>query len=154
MAERNILDPEEQLRQFSQGRMELTNPIYDGDNTVTELKWDFLALSGAEYCDALDKDSKAVNTFRLTNTQALNLFAAAAAKSTGGIDAEDVRRGLNVRDAIKATQLATIFSALRTGWETRLSTKSDGRGHGQQHIHRGAAEPADRTVQRYLRGYP
>ena len=106
---KNIMDPEEQLRQFSQGRMELTTPIEDGGNIVKELKWDFMALTGAEYCDALDRDTRAVNTFRLTNTQALNLFAAAAAKATGGLDAEDVRRGLSVRDTIKAAQLATIF---------------------------------------------
>lgn len=104
-----ILDPEEQIRQFGRGRMELREPIQDGQNLCRELKWDFLALTGAEYVDALDRDTRANNTFRITNAQALSLFAAAAAKATGGIDATDIRRGICMMDALKATQIATVF---------------------------------------------
>ena len=106
---KKLLDPEEQIRRVAKGTMTLAVPIQDGENTVTELHWDFLSLTGAEYVDALDADRKAVNTFRITNTQAFCLFAAAAAKATKGIDATDIRRGMGVMDAQKATQLATVF---------------------------------------------
>lgn len=104
-----ILDPEEQIRQFGRGRMELRVPIQDGENVCNELHWDFLALTGAEYVDALDRDTRANNTFRITNAQALSLFAAAAAKATTGVDATDIRRGISMMDAQKATQIATVF---------------------------------------------
>lgn len=106
---RKILDPEEQIRQFGRGRMELRVPIRDGENLCKELSWDFLALTGAEYVDALDRDTRANNTFRITNAQALSLFAAAAAKATTGVDATDIRRGISMMDAQKATQIATVF---------------------------------------------
>lgn len=105
----NIMDPEEQIRQFAHGRLELSVPIQDGQETINVLEWDFLALTGAEYCDALDSDKKAGNTFRITNTQALCLFATAAAKKTKGLNAEDIRRRIGIMDAQKATQLATVF---------------------------------------------
>lgn len=104
-----IFDPEEQIRQFGRGRMELRVPIRDGENLCKELSWDFLALTGAEYVDALDRDTRANNTFRITNAQALSLFAAAAAKATTGVDATDIRRGISMMDAQKATQIATVF---------------------------------------------
>lgn len=104
--------PQEQLSKFATGKMELTVPIQDGENVVKELKWDFLALTGAEYCDALDRDTRAVNSFRLTNTQALNLFAAAAGKATPGVDETDIRRGMGIMDAQKASQIAAVFFTL------------------------------------------
>lgn len=107
--EKTIMDPEEQIRQFSRGKMTLQTPIRDGENVVTELQWDFLALTGAEYVDALDRDTRAANAFRITSTQAFNLFAAAAGKATPGIDATDIRRGMGIMDAQKAAQLATVF---------------------------------------------
>ncbi len=105
----SILDPEEQIRKFARGKMTLRTPIMDGENKVTELHWDFLTLTGAEYVAALDRDTKAVNAFRITSTQAFNLFAVAAEKATPGVDATDIRRGMGIMDAQKATQLATVF---------------------------------------------
>jgi len=104
-----ILDPEEQIRMFARGKMTLQKPIQDGENVVKELAWDFAALTGAEYVDAMDRDPRAVNTFRITNTQAMHLFAEAAGKATPGIDATDIRRGLGIMDTQKAIQLATVF---------------------------------------------
>lgn len=107
---RNLLDPVEQIRLFGRGRMELQEPIQDGENTVTELKWDFLALRGMEYVEALDMDPMAGgNCFRITSRQALSLFAAAAAKGTKGLDAKDIRQRLGVLDTPNAVQTATIF---------------------------------------------
>lgn len=108
-APKSIFDPEEQIRRFAQGKMTLRVPIQDGQKTVTELNWDFLALTGAEYVDAMDMDARNSNTFRISATQALNLFAVAAAKATGGVDATDIRQRLSIMDTQKATQLATIF---------------------------------------------
>lgn len=105
----NILDPMEQVRMLARGKMELTTPIQDGDDCVKELSWDFLALTGNEYADAMDRDPQPVNAFRISNIQALNLFAAAAGKATPKIDATDIRRGLGIMDAQKAAQLATVF---------------------------------------------
>ena len=108
-ATKSIMDPEEQIRQFAKGKMILQTPIIDGQNTVNELQWDFMALTGAEYVDAMDRDTRAVNAFRITNTQAFNLFAAAAGKATAGIDATDIRSRMGIMDTQKATQLATVF---------------------------------------------
>lgn len=104
-----IISPEEQIKQFGRGKMQLHTPIQDGEKKYEELEWDFLSLTGAEYCDAMDRDIHASNTFRITSTQAFHLFAAAAGKATPGIDATDVRRGLGIMDTTKAVQLATVF---------------------------------------------
>lgn len=104
-----ILDPEEQIRKFGHGKLVLQKPIKDGENTITELSWDFGALSGAEFCDALDRDVRAANSFRLTNTQALYLFAAAAEKGTPGISAADIHTRMGMMDTQKAIQVATVF---------------------------------------------
>lgn len=104
-----LLDPEEQLKQFGRGKMMLQVPIQDGENTVTELSWDFLSLTGAEYVDAMDRDVRGNNAFRLSNTQAFALFAAAAAKVTSGLDMEDILKRMSMQDAQKAIQVATVF---------------------------------------------
>lgn len=107
--EANILDPMEQIRLFGRGGLKLEKPIQDGENTVKELKWDFLALTGSEYVEALDMDRMAQTSFRITSKQALCLFAAAAAKATAGLDARDIRERMGVLDAAKAVQVATVF---------------------------------------------
>lgn len=106
---KKILDPAEQIRLFGKGKMTLSKPIADGENMITELHWDFMALTGAEYVNAMDGDRNASNTFKMTSTQAMHLFAAAAAKETPGVDAADIRQRMGIMDAQKAVQLATIF---------------------------------------------
>lgn len=106
---RTILDPEEQIKKFGKGKITLRTPIQDGQNTVEVLHWDFTSVTGAEYVAAMDRGSGNGNTFRITNTQALELFAVAAAKATGGIDATDIRTRIGMVDALKVTQVATIF---------------------------------------------
>ena len=103
-------DPVAAASQFSSGTLTLIDPIRDGQRTVTELHYDFCRLTGWEYADAMDSDREGdKNAFRLTNRQALALFAAAAAKQTEGLDVTDIKQRLSIRDAIKAAQIATVF---------------------------------------------
>lgn len=114
--------PDDVMEKFGKGKMLLKVPIQDGENLVTTLHWDFTMLTGAEYANAMDQDSKASNNFRLSNTQALCLFAAAAGKATDGLNAEEIRRGISMVDAVKAAQLATVFfSASSRGGDARIS---------------------------------
>ena len=103
------MDPDEQIRKYSRGTLLLQEPIQSGELTVSELKWDFLALTGAEYADALDMDARSRDAFRISSTQGLCLFAAAAAKVTAGVDAEDIRRRLSAQDTTIAVRLSTVF---------------------------------------------
>ena len=103
--------PEEAVIQLSRGKIGLAVPILADDKEVKELTYDFRALTGMELADAMDKGAAGGggNAFRITNRQALEVFAAAAAKETEGVDAGDIKRGLSSQDAIKAVQLATVF---------------------------------------------
>lgn len=103
------IDPMEMIRKWGSGTMQLYTPIQDGQRRFTELKWDFLAMTGREYAEAMDTGPNAVAAFSLTSTQALCLFAEAAAKATGGLDARDIRDRMGIMDSTKAIQLATLF---------------------------------------------
>lgn len=109
-----ITDPQEQIRKLGKGTLTLDTPIKAGDKDVTELHYDFSKLTGWEYADAMDKDSGGSNIFRITNKQAMLLFAATAGKETDGIDATDIRERIGVADSIKAVQLATVFFVAST----------------------------------------
>ena len=101
---------EELSRMVSRGVLQLARPIRASDKDITELRFDFSKLTGWEFAQALDRDTSGkTNAFRLTQTQAIELFAAAAEKNTPDVDAEDIRRRMGIEDAIKATQLATSF---------------------------------------------
>lgn len=121
----SIMDPEEQLRMFGRGKMELARPILAGGKDVTALQFDFTALTGREMVAALDKDGGAsMNAFRISDTQAFNLFAAAAGKATEGIDATDIRERMSAIDSVKAVQLATVFfSAANRAGNRRISNE-------------------------------
>lgn len=99
------------IEQYGSGKMELITPIKSRGQDVTALEWDFTALTGKEYVQALDADRSAPNAFSLTNTQALAFFAAAAARKTPGLDARDIRDRLGMQDAVKAIQLSQVFYA-------------------------------------------
>lgn len=94
----------------TKGKMKLLTPIRANNKDHTELNFDFGALSGWDFVNAMDSDDTGkANAFRITERQALSLFAAAAAKATDDIDAEDIKRRMGIEDCIKATQLATLF---------------------------------------------
>lgn len=120
----NPFDPDEAARAVKHGKLKLAEPIQDGENTYDELEYDFGALKGLELARALDFGDGPKDSFRLTDVQALNYFACAAAKcqKSGGLDVIDIRERIGGMDAIKAIQLATVFfrASSRAG-DKRLS---------------------------------
>ena len=99
------------------GRLALEKPIVAGDEEIKELVYDFTALTGMEYTEALDSDQNAGNQFygsSITNRQALYLFAKAASKQTEKVDTRDIMERIGITDASAAVQLAVIFFAAST----------------------------------------
>ena len=99
------------------GRLALETPIIAGDEEITELVYDFTTLTGWEYADAMDKDPNAQQLYRITNRQALALFAAAAAKETDRLDARDIMERIGATDGAEGVHLATLFfiASMRAG---------------------------------------
>ena len=94
----------------AKGELRLAVPIRASGKDISALIYDFTKLTGWEFAQALDRDgSGRADAFRLTQMQALELFAAAAAKMTPDIDAEDIRHRMSIEDAIKAAQIAVSF---------------------------------------------
>ena len=114
-------DPYALLRMISKGTMALAEPFTAASRKVTELDYDFCALSGEELLDALDS-VPAMNYMTVTNKQGLRLFAAAAAKCAPFVDAasgnktllydsRDISTRLSGVDALRAVMLAKNFYA-------------------------------------------
>lgn len=119
---KKFLSPENLIASYGKGKLQLSAPIPDGSRTVEELKFDFTKLTGQEYTEAMDTDGRANDVFRLTATQAVALFSAAAAKQTDGISAREIQAGLGIMDAQKGAQLAAIFfSASNRAGNARIS---------------------------------
>lgn len=101
------------LSMLAQGKLKLARTFRADNRDVEELEYDFNALTGMELMEALDKGVRnrntQVNPFTVTAVQALELFCAAAAKKTAGLDATDIRQGLSPMDAVKAQQIASVF---------------------------------------------
>jgi len=104
------------LASVSKGTLKLAVPIADGDRSYDTLTYDFSKLTGWEMAQALDfgagKGGPGMNT--ITDAQALSLFATAAAKGGGGLDAVDIRERVSARDAIVAIGVAQAF--FRASW--------------------------------------
>ena len=96
------------------GVLELLQPIRAAGQDVIKLVYDFTRLTGMEYAEAMDSDPQADQVFRITNRQALALFAAAAAKDTPHVDKKDILERIGVADAMKGAQLATLFFVTST----------------------------------------
>lgn len=106
------------------GRLTLEKPIHAGDRDIDELVYDFTELTGMEYADAMDSDPNAQQIFRITNRQALALFATAAGKETECVDRQDILSKISITDGIKGAQLATLFfSASTRAGQMRISKK-------------------------------
>ena len=93
------------------GILTLETPLTAGGKEITELPYDFTVLTGMEYTDAMDADTRG-NTQKLygiTYRQALNLFATAAAKEVEALDTTDIITRMGATDATAAVQLATLF---------------------------------------------
>ncbi|MBR1565339.1 MAG: hypothetical protein IJ649_01120 [Oscillospiraceae bacterium] len=106
------------------GRLALEAPIQSGDETITELAYDFTELTGIEYADAMDTDPNAQQAYRITYRQGLALFARAAAKQTERLDMQDIIERIGATDAVEGVQLATLFfnASTRAG-RLRISKK-------------------------------
>lgn len=109
---------EEHLTRVAKGKITLLQPIRAADQDITELRWNFRNLSGWEYADAMDCDQSG-GAFRITNRQALALFAASAAKETTirndkgeevhPLDAQDIRERIGIDDCAEVIQVAAAF---------------------------------------------
>lgn len=120
----SINDPNEQIRLLGKGKMTLAVPIRGRGKDISELHFDFTALTGWEYAEAMDADANTGNIFRISNRQALALFALSASKFTTvkndagederALDAIDIKQRLGAQDAVKAVQLATVFFSAST----------------------------------------
>jgi hypothetical protein len=95
--------------EITKGTLKLSTPIRAKSQDVTELQYDFSKLTGWEYVEAMDADVTARNVFKISNKQALCLFAAAAGKATPDVDATDIKERIGAVDALRAVQLATVF---------------------------------------------
>lgn len=104
-------DPAESAKTVASGKFKLAKPIRDGEKEYNELTYDFNELTGWELAKAIDTGTigRQRDAFNLSDTQALSLFAAAAAKCTEGLDATDIRERLCAADATTAIKVAVIF---------------------------------------------
>lgn len=101
-------DPFEQLRELTKGTLKLMKPIRARSQDVTELHYDFCALTGEELMNVLDSDM-AGNMFAISNRQALALFAETAGSCNELVDSKDVIKRISGPDSVKAMQLAKLF---------------------------------------------
>lgn len=106
---REILKEADEAIGQGKGILHLETPIKSGSGDVTELPYDFMALTGLEFTDALDSSPSSREIYGITNRQALALFAAAAAKETESLDRKDIVERIGASDAVEAVQLATLF---------------------------------------------
>lgn len=92
------------------GSYELAVPIMADGLEITRLDYDFGALTGWEYAEAMDKGANRRNDAENMNEkQGLYVFAAAVSKRTEHVDSEDVIERLSMEDGIKAGQIAQLF---------------------------------------------
>lgn len=108
--EQPMMSPVEAAENVARGKFKLLTPIEDGEKKYEELVYDFTKLTGWELARAIDgSGDRNSNPGVLKNTQALALFAAAAAKCTGGLDERDIKERLSATDAVAAIGVASIF---------------------------------------------
>lgn len=93
------------------GILKLNTPILSGETLIEELTYDFTALTGMEYVDAMDSDPQYKRMDKITYRQGLALFAKAAAKYNERLDMQDITERISAADAIEAVELATVFFA-------------------------------------------
>lgn len=113
-----------QVMKEGMGRLQLETPIRARSRDIEELVYDFTALTGKEYIEAMDSSPVPANTFGITYRQALALFATAAAKQTNDVDAQDILERIGMTDAATGEQLARLFfnASTRAG-RLRISKK-------------------------------
>lgn len=117
---------QEALAAMAEGKgiLKLNTPIESGGESIEDLPYDFTALTGLEYTQAMDSDPKSSQLQKITHRQGLALFATSAAKYVDRLDMQDIIQRISAADAIEAIELATIFFAgsMRAG-RMRISRK-------------------------------
>ncbi len=127
LAEAGVLKEALAVMREGKGVLTLETPIKSGDTEIGELPYDFTVLTGMEYTDAMDADrmGSAQNLFAISHRQALQLFAAAAAKQVERLDATDIVTRIGMTDAVEAVQLAVLFFRASTqAGRRRISKRS------------------------------
>lgn len=126
---------EEELKQFKEsmeavregkGKLRLEKPIQAGDREITELEYDFTALSGLDYTEAMDVGQNASqNPASISYRQGLSLFAKAAAMQNERLDMKDIVSRIGMTDAVAAVEAASSFftGSVRAGLK-RISKRS------------------------------
>ena len=114
MENEKMTKAESAVKELYKGTLRLITPIRAAGKDITELHYDFTALTGWDYVNAMDSDMNAKNMFKVTSKQALCLFATAAAKITPDVDETDIKERIGAADAVKAVQLATVFLVTST----------------------------------------
>ncbi len=89
------------------GKLKLVKPLLSADKTVDELEYDFDQVTGTQMVRALDAD-RGADPYKMSNQQALCLFAFAA-KGSGGLDEKDIVERLGMRDIVPACHIAKVF---------------------------------------------
>jgi len=112
-AARNIMaDPEARIKEIAAGELILQNPLKSGSAEHERISYDFGKLTGWDYVTAMDSDNSNTNNSRITNKQALCLFAAAVNKAQPTISMFDVQERLSMGDGMNGVRLASTFFVL------------------------------------------
>lgn len=109
---------------MASGTLRLQQPIRARSTDIEELQYDMGRITGLEFVGAMDCDPGAYSSGRISAKQSLYLFALGVSKCMAGtLDARDVRERMGVQDAIKATQIASIFfNASNRAGDQRITT--------------------------------
>ena len=106
---RKLIRDSNEIIKTVNGRLRLEKPIRAHDLDIEELAYDFTALTGMEYTEAMDTGNGSDSVYSITNRQALSLFAKAAAKQTEDVDKQDILSQIGMTDALEGVQLAMLF---------------------------------------------
>lgn len=100
---------EEKIAKTAKGSMKLMQPIENGSETVEEVRWDFGAVTGTDYVEALDFGAGNGSVFAINNKQLFCLFAVAVEKAMPNLTAADIRSRMMIEDAMAAVEKAAVF---------------------------------------------
>lgn len=121
---REIIKDTNEIIKTGKGRLKLETPIKSRDHEINELVYDFTAMTGMEYTEAMDSGISSANVYDITYRQSLALFAKAAEKQTEDVDMKDILEQIGMTDALEAVQLATLFFRASTqAGRMRISRK-------------------------------
>ena len=99
----------EALVKAGKGVFKLKKPIRAKGEDISELRYDFSALSAFETFDAIDRGTPGKKDSCLSYDQALKLFAAAVSKEMNELDSTDIEQRISNIDAIPAAREAKSF---------------------------------------------